>query len=336
MQACRLEKTSYTPVWLMRQAGRYMPEYRAIREKVAFLELCKNSALSAEVTVMAVNQLGVDAAIIFADILLPLEAMGVGLEYAKGDGPVIRRPVKDMADVESLRKLDVDADLGFVFESVRLARKELPKAVPLIGFAGAPFTMASYVIEGGSSRHFEKTKAMMYRQKDCWTALMNAICGATVEYLNGQIRAGAQVVQLFDSWVGCLGYDDYLEYVLPHTARVIAGISPGVPVIHFATGTSALLQLMRDAGGDVIGVDWRMELAEAWRKVGHDRAIQGNLDPVLLLADRDEIRRRATRVLKYAEGRPGHIFNLGHGVLPNTPVDNARFLVELVHELSSV
>lgn len=336
MQACRRQKTAYTPVWLMRQAGRFMPEYRAIREKVAFLELCKNSALSAEVTVMAVNKLGVDAAIIFADILLPLEALGVGLEYAKGDGPVIHRPVKSEADVKSFRKADVASELGFVFESVRLARKELPPVVPLIGFAGAPFTMASYVIEGGPSRHFEKTKAMMYRDRGCWNALMNVICDVTIEYLNGQIKAGAQAVQLFDSWVGCLGHDDYMEYVLPHSARVIAAVEKKVPVIHFATGTAALLQLMRDAGGDVIGVDWRMELGEAWRKVGYDRGIQGNLDPVLLLADRDEIRRRTTRVLKYAEGRPGHIFNLGHGVLPNTPVENARFLVELVHELSSV
>lgn len=333
MKAVRRQKQNTTPVWLMRQAGRFMPEYRAIREKVGFMELCRNSQLAAEVTVMAQDLLKVDAAIIFSDILLPLESMGAGLEYAKGDGPRINKPVRQTDDVDGLRTFNVEEELSFVYEAVRIARQSLPEDIPLIGFAGAPFTLASYLIEGGSSRNFERTKAFMYEERGAWDKLMARLSSITADHLNAQIKAGAQVVQIFDSWVGCLGQDDYTEYVLPHTARTISGISAGTPTIHFGTGTAALLELMQQAGGDVIGVDWRIELSDAWERLGHTCGVQGNLDPAVLFASPPEIRRRVERILAHAGGRPGHIFNLGHGVLPGTPYDNVKYLVETVHEL---
>jgi uroporphyrinogen decarboxylase len=335
LQACRREPAPFTPVWLMRQAGRYMPEYRAVRERFSFLELCRNSDAAAEVTVKAVEVLGVDAAIIFADILLILEPLGVGLEFAKGDGPVIHRPVRSGADVARLPEPPPEETVPFVFESVRKARAALPAHVPLIGFSGAPFTVASYLVEGKGSRNYLHTKALMYSDRPAWDRLLGLLSRTIVAYLNAQIAAGAQAVQLFDSWVGCLTPDDYREYVLPHTRAVIRGVAPGVPVIHFGTGTAGLLELMREAGGDVIGVDWRVDLGEAWRRLGHDVGIQGNLDSVALFAPRPEIRRRVRAILDAAGGRPGHIFNLGHGILPETPVDHARFLVDTVHELSS-
>jgi uroporphyrinogen decarboxylase len=334
LRACRKESCAFTPVWLMRQAGRYMPEYREVREKTAFLDLCKNSQLASEVTVTAVEQLGVDAAIIFADILLPLDAMGVGLEYAKGDGPIIHRPLKQFEQLAALKPVDVENDLGYVLEAIKITRRELRPDIPLIGFAGAPFTLASYLIEGGSSRHFEKTKTLMYTEPRTWHALMEILSDVTARYLNAQIDAGAQALQLFDSWVGCLGQYDYAQYVMPYSKRTISGVAQRVPVIHFGTGTSALLEMMAEAGGDVIGIDWRIELDQGWSRVP-DRAVQGNLDPLVLFADKKVIKERVKRILDQANGKPGHIFNLGHGVLPKTPVENVKYLVEIVHELSS-
>lgn len=334
LRAARCEPTPRTPVWLMRQAGRYMPEYRAVRARHAFLELCRTPALAAEVTLQPVERLGVDAAILFADILLVAEPLGVGLEFAKGEGPVIHHPVRGEAAVARLPAVDVASDLGFVFETVRLVRRSLPPHIPLIGFAGAPFTVASYLVEGGASRDYLHTKRLMLDHPAAWDGLMRVLVDATAAYLNGQIEAGAAAVQLFDSWVGALGPEDYRASVLPHTRALIRALRPGTPVIHFGTGTAALLPLMREAGGDVIGLDWRVDLADGWRAVGHDVAVQGNLDPAVLLARPTVIRERVQRVLAQAEGRPGHIFNLGHGVPQHAPVDHVRALVDMVHELS--
>jgi uroporphyrinogen decarboxylase len=334
LRACRRESNSYTPIWLMRQAGRYMPEYREVRDRTSFLELCKSPALAAEVTVTAAERLGVDAAIIFADILLIIEPMGLKLEFGAGEGPVIANPVRTAAQVDQLREVDDVDDLSFVFEAIRQTRRALPNNLPLIGFAGAPFTIASYIAEGGGSRNYVHTKSLMYNDRGAWDTMMSLISRTLIKYLNAQIEAGAQAVQLFDSWVGCLGPDDYEQYVLPHTQSVIRSIQPGIPVIHFGTGTSALLELMRKAGGDVIGLDWRVRLGEAWSRVGYDRGVMGNLDPVALVANRDYLRAQARRILGEAGGRPGHIFNLGHGILPETPVENVIALVETVHEES--
>lgn len=334
MKACRREPTDVTPVWLMRQAGRYMEEYRKVRGQTGFLEMCKNPQLCSEIMCTAVKRLGVDAAIIFSDLLPILEPMGLALDYAKGEGPVIYNPVRAPADVDRVIELEELGSLDFVFETVRQTRADLAGGIPLIGFAGAPFTLASYTIEGGSSRNYLHTKTLMYRDEGAWRALMERLARSITRYLNGQIAAGAQCVQIFDSWVGCLGVDDYRRYVLPYVKQVISGLDPGVPVINFATGNPALLPLLAEAGGTVIGVDWRVRLDDAWKSVGHDRAVQGNLDPLVLLADRKEIRRRAKEVLDQAGGRPGHIFNLGHGVVQQTPVENAIALVEAVHELS--
>jgi uroporphyrinogen decarboxylase len=335
MRACRREPVERVPIWLMRQAGRYLPEYRAVREKLTFLELCKNPALCAEVMLATVRRLGVDAAIIFSDLLPILEPMGLDLEFARGEGPVIHNPVRASSDVDRVRELDDVGPLDFVMETVRQTRAGLPQEIPLLGFAGAPFTLASYVIEGGASRSFLHTKTLMYRDAGAWNLLLERLVRAVGRYLSAQIAAGASAVQLFDSWVGALGPDDYRRFVLPHTKRLIESIQPDVPVIHFATGNPALLPLMAEAGGHVIGVDWRIDLDEAWRMVGPNKAVQGNLDPTVLLADRAAIRRAAERILHQAAGRPGHIFNLGHGVLPQTPPENAIALVEAVHELGA-
>jgi uroporphyrinogen decarboxylase len=321
----------YTPIWLMRQAGRYMPEYREVRAKTTFLELCKTPSLAAEVTVTAAERLGVDAAIIFADILLILEPMGIDLEFAEGEGPVIHNPVQNATEVERLCEVEDAGALDFVYEAIRVTRGALKPDVPLIGFSGAPFTLASYIIEGGGSKNYVRTKQLMYDDTGAWHALMSLIARALVKYLNAQIEAGAQAVQLFDSWVGCLSPDDYRDFVLPHSRTVLQGIKPGVPVIHFGTGTGELLELMREAGGDVIGLDWRVRLDEAWQRLGHDVAVMGNLDPVALFAGPEVLRSQAGRILDQAGGRPGHIFNLGHGILPETPVQNVIALVEMVH-----
>ena len=334
MRACRREDVPYTPIWLMRQAGRFMREYREVRDKTSFLELCKTPSLATEVTVTAVERLGVDAAIIFADILLILEPMGIELEFAAGEGPVIHNPVRNASDVDRVLELVDTGALEFVNEAIRQTRRALRPDIPLIGFCGAPFTLASYVIEGGGSKNYVNTKRLMYDDPGAWHALLRRIARGLAKYLNGQIAAGAQAVQLFDSWVGCLSPDDYREFVLPHTRSVIQGVTPGVPVIHFGMGTATLLELMREAGGDVIGLDWRVRLDAVWQRVGHDVAVMGNLDPVALFAKQDALREHAKRILEQAGGRAGHIFNLGHGILPETPVENVVALVEMVHELS--
>lgn len=335
LRACRGQPTPFTPVWLMRQAGRYMAEYREVRSKTTFLELCKNPQLCSEVMVTAVKKLGVDAAIIFSDLLPILEPMGLDLEFAKGEGPVIHNPVREPGDVERVLELESVDALHFVMETVRQTRSDLPDDIPLIGFAGAPFTLASYTIEGGASRNYLFTKTLMYRDEGAWRALMERFVRAVVKYLNAQITAGCQAVQLFDSWVGCLGVEDYRRYVLPYVRSIVQSITPGVPVINFATGNPALLPMLSEAGSRVVGVDWRVPLDDAWQTIGYDRAVQGNLDPAVLLADPKQIRGRVQAVLKQAGGRPGHIFNLGHGVHQQTPVENAIALVEAVHELSA-
>jgi uroporphyrinogen decarboxylase len=335
LRACRREPTDFTPIWLMRQAGRYMSEYRRIREQHSFLELCRNPQLCSEVMCIAVEKLGVDAAIVFSDLLPILEPMGMELEFAHGEGPVIHNPVREPSDVDRIIELESADALHFVMEAVRQTRADLPENIPLIGFAGAPFTLASYAIEGGASRNYLHTKTLMYRDPSAWNALMSRLARAVVVYLNAQIAAGAGAVQLFDSWVGCLGPDDYRQFVLPFVRQIIAGISPGVPVISFATGNPQLTPLLAEGGAAVVGVDWRVRLADAWHMIGDDRAIQGNLDPTALLANANELRRRAIDILDQAACRPGHIFNLGHGVLPQTPFDNARALVDIVHEHSS-
>jgi len=335
MRACRREAVPYTPIWLMRQAGRYMQEYRDLRARVGFLELCKTPALAAEVTVTAAERLGVDAAIIFADILLPLEAMGLQLEFTKGDGPVIHNPVRSAADVKRMVEIEDVSALDFVFEAIRQTRSELRQDLPLIGFAGAPFTLASYIVEGGSSKNYVQTKSLMYNDSGAWHAMMSLISRALVKYLNAQVDAGAQALQLFDSWVGCLSPNDYREYVLPHTRSVIAGISSETPIIHFGTGTGELLKLISEAGGNVIGIDWRVRLAEGWQRIGHDKAVMGNLDPVALFSNPEHLRSQTKSILDQAGGLPGHIFNLGHGILPETPVENVIALVEMVHEMSA-
>ena len=310
-----------------------MPEYRAVRAKTSFLELCKTPSLAAEVTVTAAERLDVDAAIIFADILLILEPMGVDLEFAHGEGPVIHNPVRHASDVDRLRQLEDVSALEFVNEAIRQTRRALKPNVPLIGFSGAPFTLASYLTEGGGSKNYVHTKRLMYNDRGAWHAMMSLIAAGLVKYLNAQIDAGAQAIQIFDSWVGALSPDDYREFVLPHTRTVIQNIKPGVPVLHFGTGTAALLELMRAAGGDVIGLDWRVRLDDGWRRVGYDVAVMGNLDPVALFAERDVLLAQAKRILDQADGRAGHIFNLGHGILPETPVENVIALVEFVHDL---
>ncbi|MCG8585427.1 MAG: uroporphyrinogen decarboxylase [Pirellulales bacterium] len=335
MKACRLEATDVTPVWLMRQAGRYMEEYRRVREKVSFLDLCNDPALCSEVMCTAVNKLGVDAAIIFADLLPILQPMGMDLEFAKGEGPLIHNPIRESEDVDRLLELDSADALHATIETVRQTRADLPPQIPVIGFAGAPFTLASYAIEGGASRNYLHTKTLMYRDAGAWDQIMQRLVRAVSKYLAAQIAAGAQVVQLFDSWAGCLGVDDYRRFVMPHTRAIIDSLPPGVPVLNFATGNPALLPSLAEAGGTVIGIDWRVRLADAWQTVGYDKGVQGNLEPISLMADLEEIRRRTLDVLDQAAGRPGHIFNLGHGILPQTPVDNAIALVDMVHELSA-
>lgn len=334
LKACRREPVDCTPVWFMRQAGRYMAEYRAVRAKHSILEVCKTPELAAQVTLQPIDRFPLDAAIIFADILLPLEAMGLSLEFAEGEGPVIHNPVRDRAAVDRLTVTDGE-ELAYVAEAIRQARQALAGKVPLIGFAGAPFTLASYAIEGGSSRNYILTKQMMYREPEAWHRLLDKLARVVTGYLRRQIRAGAQAIQLFDSWVGCLSPGDYAEYVLPHVQLIFEGLKrESVPLIHFGTGTGSLLGLMRQAGGDVIGLDWRIPLDEGWQTVGHDRAVQGNLDPVVLFAPRHEIERRVEDILRRAGGRPGHIFNLGHGILPNTPLESVEAAAELVHKLS--
>jgi uroporphyrinogen decarboxylase len=335
LRACRREPVDRTPVWFMRQAGRYMAEYRALRQKHTLLELCKQPELAAEVTLQPLR-LGVDAAILFADILLPLEPMGAPFEFAKGEGPIIHEPIARRDQIEKLKVIDPEEGLGYVLDAIVLLKKELSGKLPLIGFAGAPFTLASYLIEGGKSSQFSKAKKLMYSEPEAWHALLGKLAEVVRKYLRAQIRAGADAVQLFDSWVGQLSVEDYREYVLPHVAHVLRDVmNAGVPVIHFGTGTQHLLEAMRDAGGHVIGLDWKTPLAEGWQRVGYDRAVQGNMDPCVLLASPELAMQHAKRVLDAANNRPGHIFNLGHGILQETPVETVQAVAEYVHSYSA-
>jgi uroporphyrinogen decarboxylase len=333
LRACRRQGVDRTPVWFMRQAGRYMPEYRALREKHDLLTLCRTPELAVEVTLQPLRALGVDAAILFSDLLLPLDPLGLRFGFAAGEGPVVERPIRGRADVDRLRRFDPRAELAPVLEAIRLLAGELQGKAPLIGFAGAPFTLASYAIEGGHSSQYAVTKAMMYEDPSTWHRLAALLAEVVADYLVAQAAAGAQALQLFDSWVGALGTADYREFVLPHLRAMFETLrATGVPVIHFGTGTGHLLALQREAGGDVIGVDWRTPLDEAWKTVGDGVAVQGNLDPAHLLAPRALLEGRVDDVLARAGNRPGHVFNLGHGILPTTPVENVKAVVERVHE----
>lgn len=348
LRACRREPVPYTPVWLMRQAGRYQRAYRDIRKGTTMLGLCKSPDLSAEVTLMAVERLGVDAAIIFSDILTVVEPLGFSLDFVKNEGPVIDNPFRGRADIARLGAGD-PMELSYVYDAIRLTRRSLKPDIALIGFCGAPFTVASYIIEGGKSKDYAKTKTMMFRDPLSWNTLMTKLVDLQIDYLNLQIEAGADAVQIFDSWAGSLSPDHYREYVMPHVKRLIDGVKgvdrakgalnsgssgSSVPVINFATGNPALLPLMAQAGGDVIGVDWRIDLRDAWKTIGYDKAIMGNIDPIVLFCSPAEIRKQTQLILDKAEGRPGHIFNLGHGITPDMPPENVAELVDAVHELS--
>jgi uroporphyrinogen decarboxylase len=328
--------TDCTPIWIMRQAGRYLEEYRRLRQKHGMLELARTPDLATQVTLMPIEKFELDAAIVFADILLPAWGLGIPFRIDEGVGPIIEEPVRTEAQVRAIRSFDPRRDVPYVLEAIAQVRRELSGKVPLLGFSGAPFTLASYLIEGRSSKHFRWTKAMMLTRGDLWEILMRRLTDTVVAYLKAQVEAGAQALQLFDSWVGYLSPDDYARHVLPHSRRVFRELSGlGVPLIHFGTDTATLLEGMAEAGGDVIGIDWRIPLDEAWKRIGAGRGIQGNLDPAVLFADFEVIRRDSQAILDRAAGRPGHIFNLGHGILPETPVDNVRRLVDFVHEASS-
>ena len=337
LRACRREPVDRTPVWFMRQAGRYMPEYRALRERHSLLTLCRTPELAAEITLQPVRALGVDAAILFSDLLLPLAPMGVAFEFQAGEGPVVQSPLRAPADIERLRRFEPREELAPVLEAIRQVRRELDAGVPLIGFAGAPFTLASYAIEGGRSVSFAATKALLYTDPPSWHRLAALLAGVVADHLRAQVEAGAQALQIFDSWVGALDEPDYREFVFPHVRAIfdrLAGVE--VPIIHFAVGAGHLLGAMREAGGDVLGVDWRTPLPEAWRRAGEDVALQGNLDPAALLGPRERLLARVDVILESVRGRRGHVFNLGHGILPPTPVDNVRAVVERVHERTAV
>ncbi len=335
VRAAKAQPTERTPIWLMRQAGRYMAEYRAVRKKYSLIEICKKPEIAAQVTIEAAEILGVDAAIIFADLLLPLEVMGLPFHFAAGEGPKIEKPVRTAKDISHLRT-DRAAELGYVAEAVKLVCKHFGDRLPVIGFCGAPFTLASYMIEGGGSRNYVFTKKMMYSAPDAWNELMAKLVSVTAEYSAEQVRAGADTIQIFDSWVGCLSVEDYRRYVLPHSTELVKRIQKsGVPVIYFGTDSATLLGSMQETGADVIGLDWRIPLDSGWQSLGLKGAVQGNLDPVLLFAEWKELKTRAEDVLRRAAGRPGHIFNLGHGILPETPVENVKALCKFVREHSA-
>jgi uroporphyrinogen decarboxylase len=324
-----------TPVWFMRQAGRYMAEYRAVRKQHSLIEICKKPELAAEVTITAAEALGVDAAIIFADLLLPLEVMGLPFHFEAGEGPVIEKPIREEEDITRLRT-DRASELGYVSDAIRIVCKHFGDTLPMIGFCGAPFTLASYMIEGGGSRNYVHTKKMMYSQPAAWDELMRKLVAVTSAYAAEQVRAGADTIQIFDSWVGCLSVEDYRRYVLPHVTDLVQKLqAAGLPVIYFGTDSATLLASMKETGAEVIGLDWRIPLDEGWRLMKFQGAVQGNLDPVLLFADWKELKVRAADVLHRAEGRPGHIFNLGHGILPETPVENVKRLCAFVQEHST-
>ena len=336
VRAARLERVDHTPIWFMRQAGRILPEYRALRERWSLIEICRRPELCAEVTLQPVRRLPVDGAVMFADIMLPLVGIGVDLELVDNVGPVIQRPIATEADLAQLRPIVPEADVPFVLDTIRLVQQDLAGRIALIGFSGAPFTLASYLVEGRPTRDFLRTKTLMYRAPALWHALMERLTGIVITYLHAQVAAGVDVLQLFDSWVGALSPDDYAAYVQPYTRRIFAALAPaGLPFIHFGTNTAGLLDLLKDDGGSVIGVDWRLPLDVAWERVGTHRGIQGNLDPAALLGPPAVLEEHAAAVLQRAGARPGHIFNLGHGLLPDTPLDNVVRLVDFVHETSA-
>jgi uroporphyrinogen decarboxylase len=330
LDACRRRPTDVRPVWFMRQAGRYMKEYREIRSKHSLLEICKRPDLAAQVTLQPVEILDVDAAIIFADLLLPVEPMGLKLKFVSGEGPVIDNPVRTSDDIDTLSISNTD-ELGYVGEAIQLAVRQLAGRVPVIGFVGAPFTVASYMIEGGPSRTFLRTKQMMYRDETLWRRLMGKLVDVLGPYAVMQVAAGARAIQVFDSWVGALGPDDYVRYVAPYSRALIERIrSSGVPVIHFGTGAGGFFRELHAAGGDVLALDWRVNIDQAWMEISYRSAIQGNLDPAILFAPLPELKARVHELLKRTGTRPGHIFNLGHGILPETPVENVKAVVDFV------
>lgn len=336
LRACRREPVDMTPVWFMRQAGRYMPEYRAVRARHSMLDVIRTPELACEITLQPVRAFDLDAAIIFADILPILIGMGLNLEFVKGEGPVITNPITSPAQVDALRTPPAEENLPYTLEAIRLVRRELGGKVPLIGFSGAPFTLASYAVEGGGSKNHVRVKSLMLSEPVAWNRLMDKLAAVVGDYLAAQAEAGAQALQIFDSWAGVLAPRDYREKVLPYTRRVIERVrSTGVPVIYFGTDLNGMLGLLAETGADVIGVDWRIAIDDAWEQIGEDVAVQGNLDPVALMAPWDEIQRRADDILERTAGRPGHIFNLGHGILPDTPVDHVRRLADYVHERSA-
>jgi uroporphyrinogen decarboxylase len=336
LRACRLQEVDCTPVWFMRQAGRYMPEYRALRARHSLLTLCRTPELAVEVTLQPVDALGVDAAILFSDLLLPLAPLGIPFDFQAGEGPVIERPLRSRADIDALRRFEPREDLGMVLEAIRTLRRELEGRVPLIGFAGAPFTLASYAIEGGHSSNFAATKSLLYNDPQAWHRLAALLADVAGSYLRAQIEAGVQAVQVFDSWIGALDAGDYREFVLPHVQALFAHLEgTDVPVIHFGTGTGHLLEEQRAAGGQVIGLDWRTPLDDGWARLGPGVGVQGNLDPTLLFGPRPRLLARVDDVLRRAAFRRGHIFNLGHGILPGTPVENVKAVVEHVHATSA-
>ncbi|NSW79345.1 MAG: uroporphyrinogen decarboxylase [Chthonomonadetes bacterium] len=330
LRACRRQEVDTTPIWLMRQAGRYQPEYRKLREKYPMLELCTTPELAAEVTLLPLRRFELDAAILFSDLTIPFLAMGVPFTLKENVGPVIAKPLQTEEDINALRIMEPEEDLPFVGESIRILRREL--SVPLIGFAGAPFTLAAYLVEGGPSRDYSRVRALMYRQPELWSTLLHILAQNVIRFLRAQIEAGAQAVQLFDSWVGTLSPDAYRRYLLPVMQEIVGALKPlGAPIIYFGTGTAPLLEAMLETGADVIGVDWRVSLDDAWRRLDYACAIQGNLDPAVMLASPEVVRAEAKEILRRAGGRPGHIFNLGHGILPETPVENVQTLIDTVH-----
>jgi uroporphyrinogen decarboxylase len=334
LKACRREPVDATPVWFMRQAGRYMQEYRTLRSQYSLLEICRTPDLATEVTLQPIRRLEVDAAILFSDLLLPLAPMGLPFDFIKGEGPQIERPIDGPADIERLKVFEPREALGYVLDAIRQIQRELHERVPLIGFAGAPFTLASYAIEGGHSNNFAKTKSLMYGHPDDWHRLCEKLSRVVSDYLVAQIEAGVDAIQVFDSWVGALDAGDYREFALPHTRAIFEAVGKRVPTIHFGTGTATILEELRDAGGDVIGVDWRIPIDEAWDRIGNDHAVQGNLDPTLLLGPPARMMQQADAVLRRVAARPGHIFNLGHGILPSTPVEHVQMLAHYVHTAS--
>jgi uroporphyrinogen decarboxylase len=335
LRACRRQPVDATPVWFMRQAGRYMADYRALRQRYSLLEICANPELAVAVTLQPVDVIEVDAAILFSDLLVPFTPMGLKFDFVKGEGPSVENPIRTAGDVERLNRFEPRESLKHVLQTIKLLRGELNDRMPLIGFGGAPFTMAAYAIEGGPSANYARTKAFMYAQPAAWHRLCSRFADMMADYLMAQVEAGVQALQIFDSWAGALGRADYREFALPHTSRIFSALkSSGVPLIHFGVGTAVILRDIVENGADVIGVDWRQPIDESWAIIGHDRAIQGNLDPALLLGPQDRLFAATSDILRRAAGRPGHIFNLGHGVLPNTPLEVVQALAQRVHETS--